>query len=84
MRNDGKLGVAAACIALEVWVLGNVAGGDGDGVDEGEGLVGTGRGVAELRVERDAVAAGGVDGEGAADALPDAGRLNCVFLGSNC
>lgn len=34
-----------------------------------------------MRVQRDAVGAGGVDGEEAADALVDAGGLDGVFLG---
>jgi len=48
--HEGQDGVRASCIALPVWVVCDVARGDGDGIDEGEGLVGTWRWVAELWV----------------------------------
>jgi hypothetical protein len=54
--------VRASRVALPVWVVGDIACGDGDGVDEGEGLVGSWGRVAELWVQGDAVGACGIDG----------------------
>jgi len=78
--HERELWVGAARVALPVWVLGDVACGDGDGFDERKGVVGAWGWVAELGVEGDAVGACGVDGEEGADPFPDAGGLDCVFL----
>lgn len=78
--DERELWVRTADVALPVWVVGNVCSGQGDGVDEGERLVGSWGWVAELRVQWYTVGSGWVDGQEAADAFPDASGLDCVFL----
>ena len=73
-------GVGAADVAAPVGVVGDVAGGGGDGIVVAVRVVGSRRGVPEVRVQRHAVGAVRIDGEGAADALPDAGGLEGLFL----
>lgn len=80
MCDERELWVTPSSITLPVWVVGDIASGDGDRVDEGEWLVGSGGWVAELRVEGDTIRAGWVDGEEAADYFPDTSGLECVFL----
>lgn len=80
LGDDAQLGVGAADVAAPVGVVGDVGGGNGDIVVVGEGVLGAGRGVAEGGVQRDTGRAVGVDGEDAADALVDAGRLEGLFL----
>lgn len=80
LADERQLRVRAPRVPPPVRVLGDVARGDGDGVREGEGVVGARRRVAELRVQGHAVGARGVDGEEAADALVDARGLDGVLL----
>jgi len=51
-----------------------------DRIDERKWGVGTGRWVAELRIQRDAIGALWGDGENAANIFPDAMGGKCVFL----
>lgn len=80
MSDEGELWIPPSSIALPVWIVGDIACGDGDGINEGERIVGSGGWIAELRVEGDTVGAGWVDGKEAADYFPDTGGLECVFL----
>lgn len=80
LPHDAQARVVAAVVALPVGVVGDVAGGDSDGVVVLERRVVAGRRVAVVWVQRDAVGAVRVDGGRAADALPDAGGLDGVFL----
>jgi hypothetical protein len=78
--DDAELGVGAARVALPVGVVGDVARGERHRVVVLGGRVRAGRGVAEVGVQRDAVGSLGVDGEEAAERLPQAGGLEGVFL----
>lgn len=78
--DDGKARVRTAGVALPVGVSGNITSGQRNGVVVLEGVVGAGGGKTEGRVERDTVGALGVEGEDAAEGLPDAGGLDSVFL----
>lgn len=78
--HDAQSRVVSAVIALPVRVVGDVACRDGDGVVVGGRVVGTGGRVAESRVQGNTIGAIGVDGEDFAKGLPDAGRLDGVFL----
>lgn len=80
LADDAQLRVVAAGVALPVGVAGNVGGGQRDGVLEGLGGVGAGRGIAKVRVERHAVGSVRVDGQGLAEGLPDAGGLEGLLL----
>ena len=82
LAHDGQARVVAPRVALPVRVVGNVARGESDGVGIRQRVQLARRRVAVVRVQGDAVGAVGVDGEGAADAVPDADGLDGVFLGS--
>lgn len=73
--------IVAAGVALPVRVVGDVPRREGDGIVVLERVIAARRGIAVVGVEGDAVGPVGVDGCRAAEALPDAGRLECVFLG---
>jgi hypothetical protein len=64
---------------VPVWVIRDVAGGQGNGVVVAVWVEGARRGVAE-GFDGDAVAAGGFDGEEFAECFPDADGLCGVFL----
>lgn len=78
--DDAELGVVAAVVALPVGVVGDVASGQRNGVVVLERVVGAGGRVAEVRVQRDTVGALGVDGQEAAEGLPDTSRLDGLLL----
>lgn len=78
--DDRKARVRAAAVALPVGVSGDIASRQRNGVFVLEGVVGAGGRQAEGRVERDTVGALGVEGEDAAERLPDTGGLDGVFL----
>lgn len=80
LGDDRETGVVAAGVALPVRVVGEVAGREGDRVVVLEGVVLAGGGEAVVGVEGDAVGAVGVEGEGGAELLPEAGGLDGVFL----
>jgi hypothetical protein len=72
--------IRTARVAFPVRVVGEVGRGECDGVVVLQRVEGARCWIAELRVERDAIRARGVDGEESADAFPDASGLNSVFL----
>lgn len=78
--DDAELRVRSTGITLPVGVVGDVAGGNGDGIIVGLGVQGAGGRVSEVRIQRDTVGAVGVDGEGLSDGLPEAGGLKSLFL----
>lgn len=78
--DDAELRVRAAHVTLPVGVVGDVAGGKRDGIIVSLGVQGAGGRVSEVRIERHAVGAVGVEGKGLSDRLPDAGGLKSVFL----
>lgn len=80
LGNDAELRVRATVITLPVGVVGNITGGKSDGVVEAEGVQASGRRVSEVRVQGNTVGAIGVEGEGLADGLPQAGGLEGLFL----
>lgn len=80
LADHAQARVAAARVALPVRVVGEVARGDGHGVVVAQGVEAARRGPAVVRVQGHAVGAVRVDGEGAADALPDADGLEGLFL----
>lgn len=82
LAHDREARVVAARVALPVGIVGDVARGHGHGVVVEGRVVAAGGRPAEVRVEGHAVGAFGVDGEGTADAFPDAGGLEGVFLGA--
>lgn len=81
MPHDGIARVVAPGVALPVRVVGDVSRGVGDGVVVRQRVEGTRGRVAVVGVQGHAVGAVGVDGESAADAVPDADGLDGVFLG---
>ena len=70
LRDERQLRVRTPGVALPVWVVGDVACWEGDGVFEREGVVGSGGWVAEM-FEGNTIGAFRGDGEGAADTFPD-------------
>jgi len=80
LLEHGRTRVAATDVALPVRVFGNVGGGHGHGVGVGDPGDRPWRGVAVGGVERDSGGAVRIDGEDAADLLPDADRVDGVFL----
>ena len=81
LAHDGQARVVAPRVTLPVRVVGDVAGWVGDGVVVRKGVEGARSWDAVVGVQRNAVGAVGVDGEGTADAVPDADGLDGVFLG---
>ena len=78
--DDREARVGATGVALPVRVVGNVAGREGDGVVVLERRVGAGGGQAVVRVQGHAVGPVRVEGERAADTLPDTFGLEGVLL----
>jgi hypothetical protein len=78
--DDAKLGVVSAVVALPVGVVGDVAGGQRNGVVVLERRVGAGWRVSEVRVQRDTVGSLRVNGHEATEGLPYARRLEGLLL----
>jgi hypothetical protein len=78
--DDTELGVVAAVVALPVGVVGDVASGQRNGVVVLERRVGAGGRVTVVRVQRNTVGALGINGQEAAEGLPDTRRLEGLLL----
>ena len=80
LADDAGTCVVAAVVALPVWVIGDVSSWESDSIIVASWVECARCRVAELWVQWDTVGAVWVDGQEAADALPNASGLDSVFL----